>query len=261
MASRHAGWVVLVAVIVAACAESSGGGTSDPSPDGGPLADGSTPAQDGGAGDARSDARDDAGSGGEKISTVPAGAVRITPTEVTGAQYAEFLGDTEGKAVAQPAACAWNTTFAPPTSAGCALGGNGPIRCVDWCDARAFCEWAGLRLCAKDEWLGACGGKDNDPYPYGASLNQAACQFADPGGPVDVGSKATCEGGYPGLFDMLGNVREWDDACQGTAGANDRCGVHGGDYGDDADAFECSTAADAARNEQSPKLGIRCCSK
>ena len=253
--------IALGAFVGFACSESSTPLPDEPAADGGAQTDGASPTSDGGR-DARADARSDGGaSSSEKIPTVPAGAIRITPTEVTAAQYAEFLADVDGQDIARPATCAWNTTFAPSSSAGCASGASSPIRCVDWCDAYAFCEWAGLRLCTKTEWLAACGGATNDPYPYGASFNQASCQFNDPGGPVAVGSKTACEGGYPGLFDMLGNVAEWDGSCQGTAGATDRCGIHGGDFAAAADTFQCSTENDAARSAGSPKVGIRCCSK
>jgi formylglycine-generating enzyme len=226
--------------------------------------------------------KDGATSGGERVPTIAAGTFRITPFEITQKQYKEFLDDVAAKTVPQPPECSWNTSFAPASGSDCVLDANAtpnrPMRCVDWCDARAFCEWAGLRLCGKiggganpfasyedpgsSQWHAACGGTANTPYPYGGSFNQAACHFNAPSGPaVDVGAKTACEGGYKGLFDMLGNIGEWEDSCNGSTGAGDDCRIRGGYYAETADSVECGTNDFYTRDDTSPKFGIRCCSK
>ena len=63
-----------------------------------------------------------------------------------------------------------------------------PIRCVDWCDARAYCAWAGKRLCfgvnnsgvllprgKPPEWDRACSVGSTREYPYGTAYDHAAC--------------------------------------------------------------------------------------
>lgn len=219
----------------------------------------------------------------ERVPTVVAGGFRITATEITQRQYQEFLVAVDGTNVAQPAVCAWNASFAPAAGSDCALDANTtpnrPVRCVDWCDAHAFCEWAGLRLCGSIEggptpfadfknpgvsqWQKACGGTANTPYPYGASLNPAACSFAlgQSGPPTDVGVMQACEGGYTGVFDMLGNVGEWEDSCDAATGAADSCRIRGGYYTYAADVITCGTGEAPRRDQASAKFGIRCCSK
>ena len=66
----------------------------------------------------------------------------IDSSEVTVSQYAEFTAAKAGDAGGQPPECTWNASYAA------ALGGgdNIPIAGIDWCDARAYCQWAGTKL-------------------------------------------------------------------------------------------------------------------
>jgi formylglycine-generating enzyme len=104
-----------------------------------------------------------------------------------------------------------------------------PINCIDWCDAAGYCEWAGKRLCGsaafgRSELIIACEGgwwagqdfadSSWDPGTYWASgwNDVSSCNFAhdDPyEGLAPVGALKGCEGGYPGLFDLKGNVYEF----------------------------------------------------
>jgi hypothetical protein len=43
----------------------------------------------------------------------------------------------------------------------------------------------------------------------------------------EVKHRAACEGGYPGLFDMGGNLEEWVDGCDKDTGSADDCAVAG----------------------------------
>lgn len=108
-------------------------------------------------------------------------------------------------------------------------------------DARAYCEWAGKRLCkALDgsalgfdddpvlgEWHFACSGGLMTTYPYGDEPDDSACHIDGDNSKEPVGSFPACEGGYPGLFDMQGNVHEWVDACESHA-PTALCRVRGG---------------------------------
>ena len=83
----------------------------------------------------------------------------IDQTEVTVQQYTQFLAQ-HAKPVGWDSACTWKTMPSDPandTSDPCTVSTSGesepfrttkPIRCVDWCDARAFCKWAGKDLCS-----------------------------------------------------------------------------------------------------------------
>src|SRR5262249_6636582 len=77
----------------------------------------------------------------------------IDSTEGTQAQYAAFLADKAGDVSGQSAECQWNTSYVPLSA--CSrfpsfdpvARKNKPVSGVDWCDALAFCKWAGKRLC------------------------------------------------------------------------------------------------------------------
>jgi formylglycine-generating enzyme required for sulfatase activity len=69
-----------------------------------------------------------------------------------------------------------------------------------------------------------------------------------------VKSLSTCEGGVPGLFDMSGNVAEWENVCEGSA-----CAIVGGSYGSTATGSTCSTWFSGDRVKPLPNVGIRCC--
>jgi formylglycine-generating enzyme required for sulfatase activity len=166
----------------------------------------------------------------------------IDASEVTNADYARFLeaGDT-GVAQGPPGKCTWNTdlTHVVPVTAGYTL----PVLGVNWCDAYAYCAWAGKRLCGKvgggpvdpgsrdtvsDQWMAACSQAGARVYPYGGSFDMTACAYCDADAGCDQSSTSpkgvaspveafpTCVGGYGGLFDMSGNAAEWEDSCADT---------------------------------------------
>ena len=215
-------------------------------------------------------------------------------TEVTAAQYDEWLNQPPDPAK-QPAICSFNTDFKPsPSGTYCgnymfaetvADDGNEPMRCADWCDATAFCQWAGKRLCGKigggtnpqsaaldansSEWYRACSRAGERKFPYGDAYDKKACvgaDFNDLEGfqpmtdyPHDVGSFETCQGGYEGLFDMSGNLQEWEGSCNVTVGKDDKCYARGGAYRDSIALLSCSDVAEYSRGVGAIMVGFRCC--
>jgi len=165
----------------------------------------------------------------------------IDSTEVTNAQYEEFVNantDPSG----QISACAQNT-FAPAQSWPPATDEfNQPVVYVDWCDAYAYCDWAGKRLCGRigggtndftafadtnlSQWYRVCSNGGRNTYPYGGTYDAAKCNgWQGPDGCnggtaqlcrlVDVGSYTQCQGvgAYAGVYDLSGNALEWEDSC------------------------------------------------
>ena len=211
----------------------------------------------------------------------------IDSTEVTVGQYKAFTDAKGNDASGQPPECAWNTSYA--AGAGGA-DDNLPIAGIDWCDARAYCQFAGKRLCGKHkdgkfvgpvaqdeladfavhEWLLACSAAGQLRYPYGGIQVPTACNTGenDAGRTVVVKSKTGCQGGFPGVYDMVGNLWEWfDGPCPPPDGGLDAgpekagCLLKGGSYAVTGMNLGCSTnGLGATRDTRSTEVGFRCCS-
>jgi formylglycine-generating enzyme required for sulfatase activity len=204
---------------------------------------------------------------------VQAGAFSIDGTEVTIAQYQAFVAASDPRD--QLAPCAWNTSFAPTRPP--AGGPDNPVAYVNWCDAYAYCAWAGKRLCGRigggavppeeqgvasaDQWLSACSRGGDEPFPYGSAYQPQACNGPDygAGGTVPVGSIPTCEGGYPRVFDMSGNVGEWEDSCSSNSSNTDLCSVRSGSFHDPAARQSCASPHTETRDYSDFDIGFRCC--
>lgn len=101
---------------------------------------------------------------------------------------------------------------------------NGPVECVNWFDARAFCRRLSdltgrqYRLPSEAEWEYACRAGSGGPFAYGPTLTDelantyAEIPYAD-AAPGRHRDGPTATGMYPanafGLHDMHGNLFEW----------------------------------------------------
>jgi len=194
----------------------------------------------------------------------------VDSTEVTFAEYGKFVTAKGSDTSGQIAVCAANTSYAPSIIG----SGSIPVRNVDWCDAMAYCTWAGKRLCGKigggsvpqsdfenpaiNQWLYACSAGGTQPFPYGSTYQSGACNTdLDAGAPVAVGSKAKCEGGFPGIFDMIGNVWEFIDAPDTT---NQTVLIYGAAWSTTDPTFDCSTGFAFPFSSNADDVGFRCCS-
>ena len=132
-----------------------------------------------------------------------------------------------------------------------------PAVLVTWYGARAACQAEGKRLCKKSEWVEACGGPHGHQFPYGEKWDEAACNGYEAGKKttVPVGSMNKCAGGYPGLFDMHGNVWEWVDDCD-----RGKCLVHGGSYSTYYNYMDCIHSQKNPPEIGEVYIGFRCCS-
>ena len=206
------------------------------------------------------------------------GGFCIDAYEATSIEYNQFLGDLDaGTPAQQPESCSWNRDFKPATIQNSRL----PIRHIDWCDAFAYCEWAGKHLCGdrnggstrgintiQDQWYFACtkGGDDiGHPYPYGTTYSSTRCNTGrdDGNNVVSVGSKTLCTGGFPGIYDMSGNVWEFTDSCSGTESepdhSKDRCQLRGGGPLQEDSTARCDTVFTGSRGGKFEDVGVRCC--
>ena len=210
---------------------------------------------------------------------LPAGFC-IDSTEVTRKQYATWLANSPSLEGQVELCAEVNLTYAPPPS--CLGSGNvckgdcddHPQVCVDWCDAAAYCKGVGKRLCSnKDgapagstdlldgEMYYACVAGSGNLFPYGSEGDVAKCNSS--GNPFEgttwpVGDPDTCQSANPafaGVFDLVGNVAEWEDNC---SEAGD-CRFSSTQYRDGNGVGNCSMASVWNLMSVGDMLGFRCC--
>lgn len=181
----------------------------------------------------------------------------IDVDEVTNEAYASFLAANVPQ-TQQPIFCLANISYTPSRDWPFGQGAEKrPVTSVDFCDARAYCAWAGKHLCSRADWTNACSNNGERTFPYGDSYDQSACNGENGGAVANVESFSRCTGGYAGLFDMSGNAAEWTDDCPG---ASDNCGVLGGAAGDDEEDLRCTSRKTFRRTDTDQTRGFRCCS-
>ncbi|MDB4933792.1 MAG: hypothetical protein JWP87_764, partial [Labilithrix sp.] len=151
---------------------------------------------------------------------------------------------------------------------------------------------------AKSAWYNACSAQGTKTYPYGNTYSSTFCNgdgvgsaggatdargsgfgfssngdtgvyevvTSDAVGNITAPAHAGCQGGSVGVYQMSGNVAEWEDSCDGTL-ASSSCAVRGGSYNAAADpaALTCASARTEVRMpavadpDPLADIGFRCC--
>jgi hypothetical protein len=167
-------------------------------------------------------------------------------TEVTNADYAAFLGSGETPPGRVSPLCLDDESFEPaPLGAPAAMDrtcpgflpdAEIPLTCIDWCDAVAYCAWAGKRLC-------------------GASFGEPITD------PAESVWRIACDSGLMGIGDY-GAVWEWQDGCTDSTretAASDMCPAYGGRFTTAPAPDRCNESISVMRGDVSDIVGFRCC--
>ena len=150
---------------------------------------------------------------------IPAGMFLMGSTYSTdeqpvhGVRLSAFCMDETEVTVAEYANCAGCS--APDTSRVCNWGVTGrenhPVNCVDWDQARAYCQSRGASLPTEAQWEYAARGTDGRTYPWGNTAPASqVCWMRVPTPELSCPVRSYPLGDSPfGLADMGGNIREW----------------------------------------------------
>lgn len=190
--------------------------------------------------------------------------------ETTRGEYEIFLTAKGTDTSGQPGECAWNGAYAPtlftPSQAQeyppdesphwCEhqyweVPADWPVACVDFCDALAYCEWAGKRLCGRiggpNKWgrvyvgftdsatidifkptvvsleseiYNACTQGGTTKYPYGDQYQAARCidktWVMSQSALVTNTAERDCHGTaapFDAVHDLSGSLDEWQNMC------------------------------------------------
>lgn len=182
-------------------------------------------------------------------------AYRIGRYPVTNAQYARFLADNPFRPVPHTdEAWAEPYNWDPQKRTYPEGKANHPVVLVSWEDARAYCEWAGVRLPNEEEWEKAARGEDGRTYPWGDKFDPQRANVRESG----IGS-TTPVGAYPngaspyGVHDCAGNVWEWTISRSGES----QIVIRGGSWNFRAEDARCFARDYSHANHRSNRIGFR----
>lgn len=133
-------------------------------------------------------------------------------------------------------------------------GAHPPVM-VDFHEAERTCQSRGKRLCRESEWVAACEGPEEKPFPYGYARSSDKCnidnrwlepnlsrvyskipdirdqELARLDQSVPSGSREGCVSDY-GVYDLTGNFDEWVRLDEPKPGAPSKfAGLKGGAWG------------------------------
>jgi formylglycine-generating enzyme len=214
------------------------------------------------------------------------GGYCIDSTEVTWGDYELWLGAALVDPPTQTGACSENDLTMDqrfvPTGTGYQ---DLPVVGVDWCDAYAYCQGVGKELCGmiggeenpfgayrdaeSSQWYNACSSGGVHTYPYGDEYESGTCYTeSEFDGSVEitsvpVGVRDQCQSSeldYGGVFDLSGNVEEWENSCDTSLGCRARGGAaRYSQTTEGVGADRCASTIYHGPTTRLDYLGFRCC--
>ena len=191
----------------------------------------------------------------------------IAVTPVTNRQYAQFIWKTGRNATR---AMLWDGNSPPLEKR------DHPVTGVTWYEALAYCQWLSelsgrrYRLPSEAEWEKAARGVNGSLYPWGNDWDPERCNFADDTTAV----KAFPAQNDSGIYDLVGNAREWtttvwgklpntpdprfpgiwqDDGRDDTSAPSTMRRIYRGGKGRDVEDFHCSARGSYLPEKSGPK--------
>jgi sulfatase modifying factor 1 len=215
------------------------------------------------------------------------GVYFIDATEVTKGQYSAWLATNPSLPGSSDNVCNWNTSYAADSL--CLKldheyvdDDHHPQVCIDWCDASAYCEAVGKRLCGAidggslqsgfganpnvSQWYRACTSGGQFKFPYGDTYQSGYCNddTNNLAATDVVGALPRCaspSSGYAGVYDLSGNVWEFQDSCTITLPNSGSCLIQGGSFLESYGYMACNEiGVYQTFTASSFDTGFRCCS-
>lgn len=173
----------------------------------------------------------------------------VDTTEISAAQYAAAV-HTDLNSVPRYSYCEKSLATEPPSA------DDLPVTNITWCDASAYCSWAGKHLCtALEKTVAVCNAHPPDPF--------TECNIKRGGAGAAPRAVTTGCRNSEGVVNAIGNVQEFidklDPESNGTAfwGGGDS---YTGSFGNICDAlFDKFGPFDGTVAAKSPAIGFRCC--
>ncbi len=180
----------------------------------------------------------------------------IARTPVTNKQFLRFVQETNYRTLAERSKRGLD--WLHPSKSQHSLVGldDHPVIYVNWDDASAFGNWAGLQLPTEEQWEKAARGTDRRIWPWGNDFpTEEHCNYGRIDGSTTPVGKYTPQGdSVYGCADMSGNVRELTAS---WFNLNTSRPVRGGAWEDSAEHIRVSYRLGSCPDYGDPNVGFR----
>lgn len=204
-----------------------------------------------------------------RVPTASGGSFCMDVNEVTVAQMEAYDGATPTAPAGLPTKCSgvWDHWYARDVG----IDKNEPAINTNWCQAWAYCRWAGKRLCrsldtkssislANSELGWVCGqGGTKTARPYGTTYVAGKCDVeSGRSTPISITTTPACHGTsapYDKVLNLIGSAEEWSEECPDATS----CLARGGYFGHASNVAVCAYEYKYPLGSQFASLGFRCC--